>query len=448
MRRHWVLPTLLSVALVAVGVWGFTQYNQRLQYRTYLENQYQKSFYELVDNVGNLEVKLSKMMVTATPSQNILLLTDIWRQSNAAQQNLGQLPISHQVLGKTSKFINQLGDFCYSLSKGAADGKTIGRKDMEQLQTLYNNSVALNGELRSLENQINSGGVQWGEIHRKGSRQLQDVPGDLVSQEFSQIEKTALDYPTLIYDGPFSESLDKAVPKGLGKRDVSLEEAQNIALEFLGRDRIGEISKASEGNGKIKTWGFQAVARDTNHPINIHITKKGGHVLWMIENAGTPAPKLSIDQCAKNASNFLENHGIKNMISTYKQHYNGVVVINFAGQEGDVILYPDLVKVKVSMEDGSIIGYEAQNYLMSHTHRKLPKPEISQEEARELVSSNLKIQSIRLAVIPTETMGEKLCYEFKGTFGKENFIVYINAVTGKEEDILKIIDTDNGNLVL
>jgi spore germination protein len=136
MRRHWVLPTLLSVALVAVGVWGFTQYNQRLQYRTYLENQYQKSFYELVDNVGNLEVKLSKMMVTATPSQNILLLTDIWRQSNAAQQNLGQLPISHQVLGKTSKFINQLGDFCYSLSKGAADGKTIGRKDMEQLQTL------------------------------------------------------------------------------------------------------------------------------------------------------------------------------------------------------------------------------------------------------------------------------------------------------------------------
>jgi len=434
--------------LLATGVWGYTQYRQRLQYRTYLENQYQKSFYELVDHVGNLEVKLSKMMVTATPSQNILLLTDVWRQSNAAQQNLGQLPISHQVLGKTAKFINQLGDFCYSLSKGAADGKTIGQKHMEQLQSLYNNSVILNKELRSLENQINQGGVQWGEIKVKGDSQLQDVPGDLLSQEFSQIEKTALDYPTLIYDGPFSESLEKAVPKGLGKRDVSLEEAQQIALEFLGKDRIRKISKASEGNGKIKTWGFQAIVRGTDHPINIHITKKGGHVLWMIENAGTPAPKLSIDQCTQLASDFLEKRGIKNMVPTYKQHYNGVAVINFAGQEGDVIIYPDLVKVKVSMEDGHIIGYEAQNYLMCHTNRKLPKPEISQEEARELVSSNLKIQSVRLAVIPTETMGEKLCYEFKGTFGKEKFIVYINAITGKEEDILKIIDTENGSLAL
>jgi len=58
----------------------------------------------------------------------------------------------------------------------------------------------------------------------------------------------------------------------------------------------------------------------------------------------------------------------------------------------------------------------------------------------------LEITSENLAIIPTEWKTEILCYEFKGKIDDTDFLVYINAETGREENILVIIDTPNGIL--
>ena len=39
-----------------------------------------------------------------------------------------------------------------------------------------------------------------------------------------------------------------------------------------------------------------------------------------------------------------------------------------------------------------------------------------------------------------------LCWEFKGKVDDTDFLVYINCETGKEEDILVIVNTPNGTL--
>ena len=62
------------------------------------------------------------------------------------------------------------------------------------------------------------------------------------------------------------------------------------------------------------------------------------------------------------------------------------------------------------------------------------------------LNKNLEIKSEGLAVIPTEWKTEILCWEFKGTVDETDFLVYINAETGKEEDILVIVNTPNGTL--
>ena len=38
------------------------------------------------------------------------------------------------------------------------------------------------------------------------------------------------------------------------------------------------------------------------------------------------------------------------------------------------------------------------------------------------------------------------CLELKGTIDEMDFLVYVNAETGKEEDILLIVNTPNGTL--
>ena len=43
---------------------------------------------------------------------------------------------------------------------------------------------------------------------------------------------------------------------------------------------------------------------------------------------------------------------------------------------------------------------------------------------------------------------ERLTYEFKAKMDGEDFLVYINALTGEEERIFKLLHTPGGTLVL
>ena len=82
----------------------------------------------------------------------------------------------------------------------------------------------------------------------------------------------------------------------------------------------------------------------------------------------------------------------------------------------------------------------------SHTTRDIPTNVITKEKAKEVLNKELQIQSENLVVIPTEWKTEVLCWEFKGKVEDNEFLVYINAETGKEEDILVIVNTPDGTL--
>jgi len=167
-----------------------------------------------------------------------------------------------------------------------------------------------------------------------------------------------------------------------------------------------------------------------------------------VSEGGVQKTRLTLKEARERAQSFLEGKGYSNMIPSYEQQYDGTAVINFAYEQDGVIIYPDLIKVKISLENGHILGFEARNYIIAHKERDLEEPSLSLEDAKKLVSPNLNVSTGRLALIPGDSGDEILCYEFKGEYGGEIFIVYINANTGKEENILKIIDTNNGTLVL
>lgn len=446
--RRWIVPVVLTIALAITGYWGYSQYVLNQDYKTHMDNIYQKSFYELVGNIGNVENGLAKLMVSGDKNQHNILLSEISRQSDAAQTDLGQLPISHQSLAKTYRYLNQLSDYAYYLNKKVADGKPLTVEEMDNLSKLYENCISLNKDLQDLNTNIQTGGVSWRKLSRKGKEGLDKASENIVDQKFVDIEKTSIDYPTLIYDGPFSDPKEDGKGSGLKGKTITEDQARKIAAEFIGRDRIENIGKGPEGKGDIDTYGFNIETKDVSAPIYVAVTKKGGKVLNMIAEYASREPKLSVDEAIKIAIRFLEDNGFDNMKATYEQYYDGVAVINFAYEEDDVIIYPDLIKVKVALDDGSILGFESRNYLLSHKDRDIEESEISVDEARKLVSPNLKVKSERLAIIPTDSKQERLCYEFKGEYAGNQFIVYIDANTGEEADILQIINTENGTLTM
>ena len=173
-----------------------------------------------------------------------------------------------------------------------------------------------------------------------------------------------------------------------------------------------------------------------------------GIPLLMNYNRDIAAEVISNEDANKIGMDYLSSHGFENMKETYFLKQDGVLTINYAATQDDVVLYPDLVKLKVALDNGEILGLETSGYLNSHTKRDIATPKISIEDAKKTLNKDLQIESEGLAMIPTEWNTEVLCYEFKGKVDDNEFLVYINAENGREENILVIIDTPNGTLTM
>jgi len=135
------------------------------------------------------------------------------------------------------------------------------------------------------------------------------------------------------------------------------------------------------------------------------------------------------------------------MTESYYEIDDGIITINFAYEQDNVLCYTDLIKIAVSMENGDIVSYDARGFWVNHQERNLAQPAISVEQAREVLSPQLTVENSRLALIPTGGKNEALCWEFRceGTAG-DSVLVYVNAATGTEQEILLLIEDENGVL--
>lgn len=136
------------------------------------------------------------------------------------------------------------------------------------------------------------------------------------------------------------------------------------------------------------------------------------------------------------------------MVPVYSMVQNNIATVSYVYQEDGVIIYPDQIKVDIALDNGRVLGFEALTYYMSHRKRTLPRPKISEEEARQLANSEMDIERVKLALIPLESGDEVLTYEVRGKMDGEVYLVYINAVTGNEERIMRVIHTENGRFAI
>ena len=74
-------------------------------------------------------------------------------------------------------------------------------------------------------------------------------------------------------------------------------------------------------------------------------------------------------------------------------------------------------------------------------HRKPPR-------AEHHLNQDFVVEEVRLALIPKGNDKEVLTHEISGENQDGLYFVYINATTGQEEQIFKVIDTEQGQLLI
>lgn len=450
--RHML--SLVVTLVTVIAVLGLYTYKRERQFRQTAENNYNMAFFELVSYVENVETYLAKSLISSTPEHGAETLTHVWREANLAQSYLARLPMGSQELANTSKFLNQVSDYSFSLSRKNINNQNLTEDDFNNLKELHTYSVDLENTLNQLSADINDGRIKWGELTNKGSSIFLTQVSNISKDSFDNLEENFHEYSGLIYDGAFSEHMTSVEKKGLTGEEISEEEAKKIATDFIGNDRVGEInSNGVSEDTDIPSYDFSIKAKnDKKEIITVSVSKKGGHIIFMNYNRNVEAESISQERADEIGKNFLNSKGFPNMKETYYLKQNGVVTINYAYNQkstnGDVVVYPDLIKVKVALDNGEILGIETTGYLNSHYERNIPVAKITKEKAKENLNKSLQIESEGMAIIPTEFKTEILCWEFKGKVDDTEFLVYINAQTGAEEDILVIKNTPNGTLTM
>lgn len=444
--NYFMASTIILILLTIVL--GITIYNKQEELIRTSENGYNMAFYELVDYVKNVESYLAKSMITTTSEQGAETLTNLWREANLAQSYLTMLPIESQELEKTEKFLNQVSDYSYSLSRKNIYNQDLSEEDLKNLKELHSYSVELENTLMQLATDLDDGRITWKDLNKKDNIEFAKQVDNISKESFGNLEENFHQYSGLIYDGAFSEHLTNSEKKGLIGEDIDENSAKQIAEEFVGKENIKEINNLGlSQNANISAYDF-FIKNHNDENINIAISQKGGKIIYMNFNRDVNDEILTFEEANKIGKKYLDEKGFKNMEETYYIKQNGIITINYAYSQNDVIMYPDLIKLKLALDNGEILGIETTGYLNNHIERDLPKIKITKEEAKQKLNKDLNIKSEGLAVIPTKWKNELYCYEFKGEIEGTEFLIYINVENGKEEDILIIKNTPNGVLTM
>ena len=430
----------VSSIIIVLGIVSITQTVKANRYKQEALVTKQMALIALDENLNNISTNLQKTIYVSTPTMLSKLSAELWREASGAKSNLSLLPTGEKAVSNTYKFLSQIGEFVMALERKTASGQTLTEKEREQLLNLYNFCNALSEEINGICHEIQNGTYSFEEIKSTLSHS-NNLDTRTFSEGIDDSEQTLTDVPTLIYDGPFSDHLSQKeakLLKGLG--NISQEEALETAKKICVNEK-DNIRFTHNEESDIPCYVFQG------ENSTIAITKQGGKPCYMISSQFAGEVQLEIKDVIERARNYLSKIGYTNLKESYYFTEDGICTVNFASVQNGVTMYPDLIKVSVSLENGEVLSFDATGYISNHSKRTKTTPKISESDARKIINNHLEIIDTQLCVIPTEWNTENLCYEIHcKDKNKREYLVYIDCETGMEDNILVLLYSDDGVL--
>lgn len=414
---------ILTLLLVLTAAFSAVQTVNAKKLERKLGTDLSRSFYELLENVDKIDTALLRAALSSDSHSLIKSASEIRAASAFAISDLSELSSGNEGAAKITEFLNQAADYSKASALLHSDGGAPDDGEKKTFLELSRHAAELKSALSEIKEKVASGEMTLSEAEEA-------VPA--FSGAVAKIESDALsDYGSISYRGPFSEhmnTLNSAMLESLGEADS--QTALKKAMECLGGRVV--LVPSGQTDGLIASYIFSGDSANTHY--SVEISKHGAMPLSMTSSRVFSDSKLSLDECASIAEEYAASIGYKDLTETYRADEGVTATFNFAAQENGVIMYPDLVKVQVAKDSGSVTGFSADGYLLNHRNRNLKSPQKKAEEISESIKS--EIGNARLAVIPTEYSGEVYCYEIPGTIEGRNYFIYINADTGRQEEIL------------
>ncbi len=261
----------------------------------------QRSLAELDSYISSINSDLTKGLYVNTAPMLENMANELTRDAAGAKSALSSLELSDARLDNTYKFLSQVGAFVVSLDRQLATGSEITDSQRQSIKTLIGVSQSLQKSISSVIE-----GVESGEISLIKSASLigeSDMKAATLTTELNNAEQAIGDYPTLVYDGPFSDSiLQKESELLKSSPEISKEQALETALNFCSL-KENELKPSGEMQGAIPAYLF------SSDGMTLAVSKRGGYVVYLLGNANVGEVKITEVEAIERARQFLENNG-------------------------------------------------------------------------------------------------------------------------------------------
>ena len=138
-------------------------------------------------------------------------------------------------MDNTYRFLSQVGEYAMALNRKVAEGGTISDSERETLEKLLALSRSLCGQLATVSMHLDNGTLELEQARAALSEGGEGVQALSLSKSFADTEQALADYPTLIYDGPFSDHINQKNPAMLhGKAILPVRKRPRSPLNSAG----------------------------------------------------------------------------------------------------------------------------------------------------------------------------------------------------------------------
>lgn len=426
-----VVIVALLIILTCVLIAYYQVYSSGKQNANILEGVYTSSYYSMVDNVNNLAVDVSKYSTLSTTQAKLSTLQDMMLDCNYIIAGLSVLPINEENVVSATKFFNQVNGLCEAYATALNKGETL----TQEQELMFDKIGLVIGEIKQNFNRQNQGMydssfnfIDASVFDNTGMNELSAGMGDLTNAN--------IDYPAMIFDGPFSTALETKEVKGLTGEIVTQEQAYTYLKDVVYKKRKANITLIRKTEGTISTYDFNVELDGKDY--DTQVSQKGCLLITVSSYAESGDAIIGKEQAVELATNFANNIGFENMQSVWLETHDNVAYINLAPVVENVIMYPDLVKVKVDLTSQEIIGFEAVNYALNHIDRKFDFV-LSKDEAEQKLGFDYEIISSSNAIIKLDSGTEISCYEFFVERIDGFYYYYINSQNGEISKVMKLV---------
>ena len=440
-----ILIAVLSLGVVGTGIWGYQEHQEKNALLINAENNYQRAFHNLTQQVDVLHDKIGTTLAMNSRQSLSPALAEVWRITSEAHNDVGQLPLTLLPFNKTEEFLAKIGQFSYRVAVRDLDKEPLNDKEYETLKTLYGQAGEIQDELRNVQHLTMKNNIRWMDVESALATGTEPADNTIIDG-FRTVESTVEGYNETDLGPAFGNLNEKENQLNfLEGEDFSKEEAIKKAEKYIGLGKDTKIQITESGKGSdFPFYSISMENKKNKQMSNMDITKKGGHPLWYVLPRDVKEQKISLNEAGNIALKFLVDNKYRDLEIIESTQYDHIGVFTIIKTMDGVRVYPKSVKVKVALDNGQVIGFANNDYLKAvNSETEIAKPAITLEEARAKVNPKLKVMEDHLAVIMNDLGKAVLCYEFMGTLDQDTYRIFINADSGMEEDVEKMKNAES-----